>query len=97
MHLRRFLIYDADTGAIVHVHTESAALGTSLDEVLTMVRGRGGHLKVIEQSGAEFSAEPLRVEASEVRKADAGSPMAGGGVGGRDSALRTRRQYSRAP
>lgn len=95
MYLRRFLVYDAATGEIVHVHVESAALGTSAAEVLEMVPAGARRLAVVEQMGTEFSSEPVRVENGAVRKGDATTPMASGGVGRRFSQQQFRRTYSR--
>jgi hypothetical protein len=96
MHLRRFWVYDPDTGQVVHVHVESAALGTPSAEVIAMVPAGGRRLEVIEQSGAEEPpTHPVRVENGELRAAEAGTPMAGGGVRTRFTTSHARRQYSR--
>jgi hypothetical protein len=96
MLLRRFLVYDTDTGQVVHVHVESAALGTPASEVTAMVPAGGRRLAVVEQSGEEeWPAHPVRVEDGELLIAEAGTPMAGGGVRSRFAQSHARRQYSR--
>jgi hypothetical protein len=96
MQLKRFLVYDAETGQVVHVHTESAALGTPASEVVAMVPAGGRRLAAIEQLGAEeLPVHPVRVEDGELRAAEEGTPMAGGGVRSRFEWAQPRRQYSR--
>jgi hypothetical protein len=97
MHLRRFLIYDVDTGQVIHVHVESAALGTPSSEVMAMVPAGGRRLEVFEESGTaeELRTHPVRVENGELRAAEAGTPMAGGGVRSRFAISHARRRHSR--
>jgi hypothetical protein len=96
MQIRHFLVYDADTGEVIHVHAESSALGTPAPDLINLVPADGRRLAVIEQpSTEEMPAHPVRVEGGLLQAAEAGTPMAGAGVRSRFDKPHARRRYSR--
>jgi hypothetical protein len=93
-----YLVYDTQTGAVVHVHVEPAGSGTSPEEVIEMARPGGGEgLDVVELPGGQVPTRPLRVRGGRISEVDEDLPVAGGGVAGGFAEPAGERRYERRP
>lgn len=83
MEMTSHLVYDLDTGEVVHVHVEPAELRTSREEIIELAGPRGRQrLDVLEVPGGRLPTHPLRVEDGELREADASAAIGEGSVAG---------------
>ncbi|MGW6010587.1 hypothetical protein [Streptomyces sp. NPDC055210] len=95
MECASYAVYEATTGAVIHVHTEPVDLGSSDEEILSHVDPRRDRdLRVLKLPGTERSTGPLYVVEGELRPAAPEVSYAGGGVAGTSGPPGARRQYT---
>jgi hypothetical protein len=91
-----YAVYDADTGEVVHLHVEPAALNTSPEEIIQVAGARGSRrLEVIQVPSENVPPDAIRVADGRVLPADkdVGTGAAGGSGGLAEPAVS--RRYER--
>jgi hypothetical protein len=79
-----YAIYDRNTGQVVHVHVEPAALETSHEEILQLVDpGRARALDVVQMPAAGQGMKAVRVVDGQLTTADADAAFGAAGGGDR--------------
>jgi hypothetical protein len=95
-----YVVYDRESGEVMHVHTEPAGFETSEEEVLQMaVLDPGGKWAVLPLREGELPSHPVRVEDGQLREAKGDAARAGGGLasGSIDPAIERRYERVRPP
>jgi hypothetical protein len=81
MQMMTYLVYDTNTGEVIHMHSEPVGLGTSRDEVIQIAGvGEHRHVDVLEVPGSELPSHPVRVEGGQLQRVDADGPSGGAAV-----------------
>jgi hypothetical protein len=78
-----YAVYEVETGEVVHLHIESAALDTSPEEILAIADpGRAGNLAVVQVPAEGLPAGAARVVAGELRPAEKAAGFGAAGTAG---------------
>jgi hypothetical protein len=78
-----YAVYEVETGEVVHLHTESAGLDTSPEEVLAIADpGRARNLAVVQVPSEGLPAGAARVVQGELRAAEEAAGFGAAGMGG---------------
>ncbi len=94
-----YAVYEADTGAVVHLHVEPSGLRSSEEDILRMADPGGARrLRVMALPSGDLPAGPVKVVDGTLRPADEGAGHgAAGSAGGFPPPTGERRYERRRP
>jgi hypothetical protein len=96
MKMVTYLVHDAETGEIVHVHNEPAGMGSSQEEIIELAGLAGERrLAVFELPQGELPQRSVRVQAGELREVDEDLPQGAGGGAEASTEPASPRRYER--
>lgn len=78
-----YLVYDTNTGEVVHLHVDSAELDSSREEILRIADPKQARsLDVVQVPGERLPAEAVRVVGGQLQAASQDINFGGAGVTG---------------
>jgi hypothetical protein len=95
MKMTSFVVYDADTGEIVHVHSEPVAQDPTPDEAIQHAGGAAERRLEVLALGGPMPPGSFRVENGELREGGGDRGVGAGAASGTFSVPDVKRRYQR--